>query len=506
MKTTMKSIALSLAICLSTACIHESFAQWATNGNNASGASPSTPNEFVGTLNNFNLNFKTNANASSTVRMTLTPSGFLGIGTTAPASRLDVIGGNINTSGVYKIANKQIISATTTTMRLGGSTMKVGINNNTPIFRLDVTGGSVNTDSMYRINGRIVINSSGTGKVQVGDNTTKVGIGTASPGFQMHIINSGYANMAIQSSGGGSRLVIERGTTDSSAFVEYRTIAGAGAAIWQTGTDTNGFDYVIKNVTGTSFGPPLTVLRSNNNIGIGTGTPAQKFVVYNQTTTGSYTTTGWAHSSDARLKTKIVPLENSLEKIIALHGVSYYWNNQPEDNKQIGFIAQEVEKVFPEVIVKDSEGNYSMVPQNLTAPIIEAIKEQQLLIEEKDKKIEALTEKLEQFELALLQNGIISEKKQSREIKNKDIAFLGSYDLKPGGSNASVNFYLPDGSKRAMITLYSANGALLQSIPVSANGHGTADLSVNLLSAGTYTCRLMLDGKMVDSKHLVIIK
>ena len=78
MKRTIKQLALILFVSLTFGLVQKANAQWATNGNNASGASPSTPNEFIGTLNNFNLNFKINSSTSSTVRMTLNTVGFLG--------------------------------------------------------------------------------------------------------------------------------------------------------------------------------------------------------------------------------------------------------------------------------------------------------------------------------------------------------------------------------------------------------------------------------------------
>jgi len=140
------------------------------------------------------------------------------------------------------------------------------------------------------------------------------------------------------------------------------------------------------------------VVASGGNVGIGTSTPSQKFTVTNNTTTGTYTTSGWAHSSDARLKTNVKTLHNSLEKILKLNGVSYNWMKEPTSNPQVGFIAQDVEKVFPEVVVVDSNGNYSMVYQNLVAPMVEAIKEQQQQIEELIKQNKALARRIESLE------------------------------------------------------------------------------------------------------------
>ena len=64
-------------------------------------------------------------------------------------------------------------------------------------------------------------------------------------------------------------------------------------------------------------------------------------------------------ASDERLKENIEPLEGSLNKILKLKGVKYDWKNKERGTNQIGLIAQEVEKVVPEVVntIEDSLGD-----------------------------------------------------------------------------------------------------------------------------------------------------
>jgi hypothetical protein len=116
------------------------------------------------------------------------------------------------------------------------------------------------------------------------------------------------------------------------------------------------------------------VLANSGNFGIGTSTPDERLTVYNGSTFGRYTASGWTHSSDARLKSDIRPLEGSLEKILKLQGVEYRLRSDADKKKQIGLIAQEVEPYFPEVVLTDKEGLKSMVYSNLVAPIVESIK------------------------------------------------------------------------------------------------------------------------------------
>jgi hypothetical protein len=115
----------------------------------------------------------------------------------------------------------------------------------------------------------------------------------------------------------------------------------------------------------------------SGNLGIGTTTPTQKLAVYNGSTTGTYTTSGWAHSSDARLKTNIMDVTNPLDKIKALSGVYFNWNTNPSADRQIGLIAQDTLKVLPEVVVGNERDGYGIAYGNLSALLIEGVKAQQ---------------------------------------------------------------------------------------------------------------------------------
>jgi hypothetical protein len=101
-------------------------------------------------------------------------------------------------------------------------------------------------------------------------------------------------------------------------------------------------------------------------------------------------------SSDIRFKENIQPLENALEKLLQLNGYRYNW--KPELKKdsalQIGLIAQNVEKVFPELVSTNEEGMKSVAYQNLVPVLIEAIKEQQQQLKAQQKRIEELEKKM----------------------------------------------------------------------------------------------------------------
>jgi len=103
------------------------------------------------------------------------------------------------------------------------------------------------------------------------------------------------------------------------------------------------------------------------------GTSILNYVYLANTITAS----GFIYHSDRRLKKDIKVVGNALEKVLQLEGVSFRWKNKEKgEGVSLGFIAQDVEKVFPEVVQTDTKtGLKSVEYGNLISPVIEAIKE-----------------------------------------------------------------------------------------------------------------------------------
>lgn len=102
--------------------------------------------------------------------------------------------------------------------------------------------------------------------------------------------------------------------------------------------------------------------------------------------------------SDIRLKKNIEPLTNSLDKVLQLQGVKYDWieENKNKNQATIGLIAQDVEKVVPEVVVDyDIYSDLKDIQySHLTALLIEAVKEQQEQINTLKETVQELSTKL----------------------------------------------------------------------------------------------------------------
>jgi hypothetical protein len=79
--------------------------------------------------------------------------------------------------------------------------------------------------------------------------------------------------------------------------------------------------------------------------------------------------------SDEKYKNNIINIDNPLSKIEALRGVYFNKTNDSNNKRHLGLIAQEVEKIIPEVIIESEETGKSIAYGNLVGLLIEAVKE-----------------------------------------------------------------------------------------------------------------------------------
>jgi hypothetical protein len=171
--------------------------------------------------------------------------------------------------------------------------------------------------------------------------------------------------------------------------------------------------YVIHSTNwGSSWTWPFSISNADN-VGIGYQTSSYKLGVNGNA--GKPGGGSWSDSSDIRLKKNIRPLEDALDRITQLEGVTYEWKNPSEHGGEAGmqasFIAQEVEKVFPEwvseidaqgkdkeLVSEDGKMKVLNLPYAFDAYMVEAIKEQQDIIEKQGKEIADLKKRLNDLE------------------------------------------------------------------------------------------------------------
>ena len=181
------------------------------------------------------------------------------------------------------------------------------------------------------------------------------------------------------------------------------------------GTSTAGKSMVFMTGGSSQASNERMRIDGNGNVGIGCIAPNYKLQVVGDIAAQGGTiraasaiiSTTLTACSDIRFKEHIKPLGNTLENILKLQGVSYDWKVKEfpdryfNNKKQIGIIAQDLEKVYPELVETDKDG-YKSVDYSKMAPLfIESIKEQQQQISLQQQQIDLLKK-----EIALLKEKI----------------------------------------------------------------------------------------------------
>lgn len=173
------------------------------------------------------------------------------------------------------------------------------------------------------------------------------------------------------------------------------------AGIFLKGTNQGYYMYVAtSDATGSGITNDGIVIDPAGKVGIGTETPAANLQVMGSIMCN----TTPLCSSDLRYKKDISDLNGSLEMVEKLRGVSFLWRRDefPAMNfaggRKFGFIAQEMEKVCPELVFTDDRGYKSIEYANVTPILVEAIKEQQRIIDRQGEEIRRHAQSVSQLQ------------------------------------------------------------------------------------------------------------
>ena len=232
--------------------------------------------------------------------------------------------------------------------------------------------------------------------------------------------------------------------------------------------------------------------------------------------------------SDQSIKTNVNNLTGSLEKVLAMRGVSFNWNQNlmPDyalDNiEHVGFIAQEINAVDPRLTFISDE-NLMHVDYNKIVPIaVEAIQELNGQIALRDSIITSLNDRLTHLEnclsgilpfLCQISNSSIQPTQEvfQQQLKNeinvqlssKNTIILNQNVPNPFAEQTQISFSIPETVKKAQIHFYDANGKLINSVEVQERGLGQLNVFANDLSTGVYTYTLVADGQIVATKKMM---
>ena len=306
-----------------------------SNGINVIGVGTTATRCFLG-LNSANKGYLFIAGSSGENPAVITSQGDsyistnLGIGTTGPGAKLEV-------KGNFKIERSTITEASELTMEAGEFDIKAHSAYKMRFF----TGGSE----------KMRIDTSGSVGIGTTTNTT----------IPLHVNQTGSGTV-IKAQGIGATIEIQSGTAGNATLYQRPNITGDKEAEFRcTLGSTYGWSWKDDNATATSR---VKFMKLDQNPG---------------TLTVKGDVVAYGSPSDKRLKENIKPIDSALDKVMKLQGVTFDWK-QKEDvildiKEDIGFIAQDVQKVVPELIRENSNGLLSMRHQGMAPILLEAIKE-----------------------------------------------------------------------------------------------------------------------------------
>ena len=205
--------------------------------------------------------------------------------------------------------------------------------------------------------------------------------------------------------------------------------------------------------------------------------------------------------SDERFKENVEPVGEVLPSLKNLDAVTYSLRNrsnrQKDDSERYGFLAQNVKEVFPELVHTDSKGYMYVDYIGLIPILVQSINE--LRAELAELKGENIDEEAPLM-LAPQQSGLAEAE------SGINAARLYQNAPNPWNSETVIRYSLPQNVSKADIYIYDMQGAQLKSIPATGRGESQVTLTAHDLKAGMYLYALVADGKLIDSKQMILTK
>ena len=231
--------------------------------------------------------------------------------------------------------------------------------------------------------------------------------------------------------------------------------------------------------------------------------------------TGTLYSSTYQSTSDMRLKRDISEIKSdALSKLSRLNPIQYFWDKEQyiklkmndidssdkgkhtlvdvllDNNIHYGLLAQEVKELYPELVHEDAAGVMSINYMELIPLLIQAVQD--------------LSEQVS----ALSNSSNSSARKQAskQQASNAETiaATLHQNTPNPFTEETVISYIVPTEAQQASIYIYNMLGEQLSKYDISAFGEGYITISANELYAGTFLYSLVVDGKLIDTKQMII--
>lgn len=385
-------------------------------------------------------------------------------------------------------------------------------------MRLDVihptgTAGSTNTGGFANVSG--AANNTGFQVLHTGAQSLN-------RSFYGQVIGAAQRNQ-------GASLLTQNGTVNNEAVVGIAYADGTSINRGVTGT-------LRAATTGSAASAGFGGAAGYFNVNVDGGNPNTTYAVYGTVSGGDandwagffngdgFITTPWT-VSDQKFKKNIENIEKASDILDQLNPKTYTFKdaeyptvNLPE-SKQYGLIAQDLEKVMPELVKEaqipaklDSAGNilheavgFKSVSYNGLIPVlIQGHKEQQAYIKTLEDRLEKLEGVLNSTRGESGRG--VSNHTQTVKLEDPQTIILDQNVPNPFAENTVITYMIPESVNNAQIFFYDQAGRVINTVDIIERGEGSLKVFGEDLSNGIYTYSLVVDGKVMDSKKMVKTK
>lgn len=236
-------------------------------------------------------------------------------------------------------------------------------------------------------------------------------------------------------------------------------------------------------------------------------------------------------ASDESFKEDITEINSGLDKVRNLRGVTYAMKNSDNDvdsqrsalrasssdssarnslvpieisnrikaekkRKKAGFIAQDLEQVFPEAVYTLPDGKKAIAYSEIIPLLVEAIKEQQVQIETLQQAKNAKTR--------VVEDEVIDVSDDTSAMDEREQAALYSNIPNPFKEETTISYFIPESVSKASLHIYNLQGKQIKQMNLSDRGRNSIVIKGHELNPGMYMYTLIADGKEVDTKKMIL--
>ncbi|MGZ3932071.1 MAG: tail fiber domain-containing protein [Bacteroidia bacterium] len=242
---------------------------------------------------------------------------------------------------------------------------------------------------------------------------------------------------------------------------------------------------------------------------------ANYMLTMNGTTNFYVAGAGWIYSqgnylgSDKNIKDNIATIDSASSKINKIRGVTYKLKKELQNpsygpaSEYMGVIAQEVEAVAPQVVKTFKDGTKGVCYEMLVGLLIQGMKEQNAKIAQMESELNSCCATKSSNRSAGPAQGSTPDPTASSTTGDGG-SYVKQNTPNPFNKETSIDYYISEKAAEAGILIFDMNGKLLKTLKLNGRGSGSVSISASDLQPGMYFYSLIVNGKEIDTKKMIL--